>query len=167
MEMDVLTLWILISILILSITFVAAIVLIGRKIIQYYNQRAILDYKAYIIGMGLKKYVDDTLNEYIMDSIEENITTNPKYIEKTTLNSKDELELLTKVVNQVIIFMPESFKEQMRKVYDIDRVIDDAGNIGLNDIVTRRAYSKIMALAISANSVKENGQVPLQELINE
>ena len=117
--------------------------------------------------MGLKKYVDDTLDEYITDFIEEYLTTNPKYIEKTFINSEDEKELLQNILTQVIMYIPESFKEQMRNVYNIDRIVDNDGTTGFTDLVTRKVYNKILTLAVTANTVKDNGQIPLHNLMGD
>lgn len=165
MGMEELTLLILISITMISIVGLILIFLMTRQIIFYYKQKSVLDYKVYVSSMGIKHYVDETLDEYITDSLEEIVTTDPKYIGKQTINSENEKDLLQKVVNQVIIFLPESFEEQMRKVYKIDIVTED-GISGLIDIVTRKAYVKIMALAVRANSMKED-TTNINEILNE
>lgn len=151
----------------LMISLGIAIIFVSRKAIQYYNQKSILDYKVYMTSMGLKKYVDDTLDEYITDFIEEYLTTNPKYIDKTYVNSEDEKELLSAILTQVIMYIPESFKEQMRNVYNIDRIIDNDGTTGFTDLITRRVYNKILTLAVTANTVKDNGQIPLYNLMED
>ena len=157
MDMEESTLWILV----ISIIFICILILlilgliVLKKIINYFNKKYELDYKVYLTSTGIKNYVDTTLDEYITDALEEIVTTDPEYIGKHVINPAAEKDLLTKVVHQVIIFMPESFKEQMRKVYNID-IIVDSGTTGLIDIVTRKAYVKILTLAVAANSVKKD-----------
>lgn len=135
-----------------------------RKIIAYYNQKTIIDYKSYITSMGIKHYVDDTLDEYITDALEEIVTTDPKYIGAETINSENEKDLLQKVTNQVVTFLPESFAEQMRKVYNIDIMVDNVP--GMIDIITRKTYLKIMTLAVKANSMKDQ-EMNINQIINE
>lgn len=155
------------STFIIIMVMTLTVIIVARKAIQYYNQKSILDYKRYITSMGLKKYVDDTLDEYITDFIEEYLTTNPKYIDKTYINSEDEKELLQNILTQVIMYIPDSFKEQMRNVYNIDRIIDNDGTTGFTDIITRKVYNKILTLAVTANTVKDNGQIPLHTLMED
>lgn len=152
---------------IVLIVIIFAVIIVARKAIQYFNQKSILDYKVYMTSMGLKKYVDDTLDEYITDFIEEYLTTNPKYIDKTYINSEDEKELLQTILTQVIMYIPDSFKEQMRNVYNIDRIVDNDGTTGFTDLVTRKVYNKILTLAVTANTVKDNGQIPLHTLMED
>ena len=90
-----------------------------------------------------------------------------KFIDKDYVNSDDEKELLSIILTQVIMYIPESFKEQMRNVYNIDRIVDDDGTTGFTDLVTRRVYNKILTLTVAANTVKDQGQVPLYNLIEE
>lgn len=156
-----------ICITLVSTAIIFSAIFIARKAIQYYNQKSILDYKVYMTSMGLKKYVDDTLDEYITDSMEECLTTNPKFIDKNYVNSDDEKELLSIILTQVIMYIPESFKEQMRNVYNIDRIVDEDGTTGFTDLVTRRVYNKILTLTVAANTVKDQGQVPLYNLMEE
>ena len=168
MEMDVLTLLIFSCIgLIILVSIFILIFKIAIKAIKYYEQKSILDYKVYLTSMGLKNYVDSTLDDYITDFLEEYLTTNPKYINKTYINSDDEREILTDVLTQVIMYIPESFKEQMRNVYNIDRIIDNDGTTGFTDLITRKVYNKILTLSVAANTVKDDGQVPLQGLLND
>ena len=60
-----------ICITLVSTAIIFSAIFIAKKAIQYYNQKSIFDYKVYMTSMGLKKYVDDTLDEYITDSMEE------------------------------------------------------------------------------------------------
>lgn len=151
----------------LTITTSVGIVLLFlaiRKAISYYNQKSVMDYKQYMTSMGIKHYVDETLDEYITDALEEIITTDPNYIGLETINSENEKDLLQKVTNQVVTFLPESFAEQMRKVYNIDILVDN--NVpGMIDIITRKTYLKIMTLAVKANSMKSE-QTSINQILN-
>lgn len=124
------------------------------RIIKYLNQKSIIDYKTYNIGTGIKHYVDETLGEYITDAMEEIITTDPKFIGSPALNSDLEIELIKRTSHQVLSFMSESFKDQMRMVYDIDRPIkiDNKFESGLTNIVTRRVYLEVLKISVATNN---------------
>lgn len=155
----------IVSQLIFSIVLIVLVWLAVVKYIKYLNQKAIIDYKTYTTGIGIKRYVDETLNEYITESMEEILTTDPMYISAVSLNSELETDLIKKVSKQVLTFMPESFKDQMRMVYDIDRTVNAKGETGLTNIVVRKTYLLVLKSSVAVNSGNNPGD-NLQDIAN-
>lgn len=144
----------ILSQMVFNIVLVILVWIAVARMIKYLDQKSIIDYKIHNIGIGLKHYVDETLNEYITDAMEEIITTDPKYIGTPALNSELEADLIKKIANQVLTFMPEAFKDQMRMVYDIDRPIVTNKKVEkcLVNIVTRKVYSAVLRVSVATNN---------------
>lgn len=153
----------ILSILMMVILCTSATI-ITIKICKYLKTKTIIDYKNQITSIGIKHYVDQTLNEYILDALEDEIKTNPDFINKMVITPKDEEFLLKKITEQVMKFMSDSFKEQMRMVYNIDIIVDNKGTIGLFDLVTRKVYHTILEFSIKANTPRSEN-LNIQTLI--
>lgn len=150
--------------ILMMVILCTSVTIITIKICKYLKTKTIIDYKNQITSIGIKHYVDQTLNEYIIDALEDEIKTNPNFINKMVITPKDEEFLLKKITEQVMKFMSDSFKEQMRMVYNIDIIVDNKGTIGLFDLVTRKVYHTILEFSIKANTPRSEN-LNIQTLI--
>lgn len=148
-----------------QIILIISLILIVIKVYKYYTDKYKLEYKNHLLNLGLKAYVDKTLNEYIIDSLEEEIKINPDFINKIVLTPDDEQTLLKIITTNVLEFMSDTFKEQLRSVYNIDIILEE-GQDGLTDIVTRKTYIQILELSIKMNTPR-NTNVNIQKMMNQ
>ena len=148
-----------------QIILIISLVLIVIKVYKYYTGKYKLEYKSHLLNLGLKTYVDKTLNEYIIDSLEEEIKINPDFINKIVLTPDDEQTLLKIITTNVLEFMSDTFKEQLRSVYNIDIILEEQQD-GLTDIVTRKTYVQILELSIKMNTPR-NTNINIQKMMNQ
>jgi hypothetical protein len=140
--------------LLISIT----IIIVSIKIIKYFDTKSKIEYKSLMLNTGLKKYVDECLEEYINDYMQEYIMVTPEFIDKIVINSDDEKKILIDVTNHVITFLPDSFIEKLGQVYRIGFKYKNKNGIvvdALTDIITRKVYTKVLILATASKTPKD------------
>ena len=144
--------------IILFVIISLTIIIVASKIIKYFDTKTKIEYKSLMLNTGLKKYVDECLEEYINDYIQEYIMVTPEFIDKIVINNDDEKKILTDVTNHVITFLPESFKEKLGQVYRIGFRYTNKNGItvdALTDIITRKVYTKVLILATASKTPKD------------